>query len=227
MERVLEQSSETPRLTLLDLPGTKVRAFGEDHDDAHDHDDHSHDEAHGHDEHGHDERAHDEHGHDHNGIDPHAWLDPANARHWLGEIVRILGDADPENAALCAANAQAASDRIGALEATLKARIAPVAARPIVVFHDAYGYFAEAFGVTTAGSIALGDTAAPGAQGLVELRETIEHDGVDCLFREPQNNPALGTLDPLGARLEAGPHFYDRLVTALADDTLTYLRQCA
>ena len=107
--------------------------------------------------------------------------------------------------------------------------------KPIVVFHDAYAYFSEALDVRVAGSIALGDAADAGARHMVELREEMEEQGVRCLFREPQHNPdqaeqlaadtgvRLGTLDPLGAKLEPGPAFYDRLLSAMVDEITTCL----
>jgi zinc transport system substrate-binding protein len=85
---------------------------GHDHDHDHDHDhghDHGHAEAEAHHDHGHDHghaeaEAHDDHGHGHDhaheGTDPHAWLDPANARAWLTAIAGRLAEADPENLSL-------------------------------------------------------------------------------------------------------------------------------
>jgi zinc transport system substrate-binding protein len=60
----------------------------------------------------------------------------------------------------------------------------------------------------------------PGAEQLSKIRETIEHEKVNCLFSEPQYNPAIiksiakdtnvkiGILDPLGAELDKGKNLY-------------------
>ena len=213
------------------------------HDHGHDHKaekaghDHGHDhkaEKAGHD-HDHDHKAekagHDhDHDHKHEGLDPHAWLDPANAQAWLGLIAAELAEHDPANAATYAANAAAAADRIAALDARVAATLAPVQGKPFVVFHDAYGYFSAHYGLTVAGSIALGDAAAPGAGRLQDLRADLVEGGILCAFPEAAHDPGLvetlveGTpvrigpvLDPAGSGLEPGPGLYEALLTGLAD----------
>lgn len=239
------------RLALLAADGTHRQDFGatgghdhEGHDHkaekaGHDHDhgqDHKAEKA-GHD-HGHDHKAekaghdHDHAGHDHKheGLDPHAWLDPANAQVWLGLIAAELAEHDPANAATYAANAEAAKARIAALDAQVAATLAPVQGKPFVVFHDAYGYFSAHYGLTVAGSIALGDAAAPGAGRLQALRDELTEGGIVCAFPEAAHDPKLvetlvdGTavrigpvLDPAGSSLEPGPGLYEALLTGLAD----------
>lgn len=212
-------------LALLAAEGTMTRAYADGgHDDAHG------DEGHDHAEKGHDhaEEGHD-HGHAHDGTDPHAWLDPGNGRIWLGLIADELSRLDPANAATYAANAAAAGERIDALEAELAAILAPVQGKPLVTFHDAYGYFGDHFGLTFAGSIALGDASSLGAKRLAELRATMEAGEVLCIFPEAQHDSALitqmaegtgarigGTLDPVGSTLEPGPGAYAALLRGIA-----------
>lgn len=241
---------------LIEAPGTLQRDFGgavhsgaahDDHaegehdhaaEDDHDHDhaaegehDHAAEAAHDHDhEADHDHAAEGEHDHVHTGLDPHAWLDPGNAGTWLGVIAGHLAAADPENAATYTANAEAARARIAALDARLQAELAPVADRPFVVFHDAYGYLAQHYGLTVAGAIALGDAAEPGAGHLAELRADLAAKGVVCVFPEAQHDPKRvailveGTavrvgdaLDPSGSSLSYGPDLYEGLMQGLAD----------
>jgi zinc transport system substrate-binding protein len=229
-------------LALLSAEGTETRAYGDaakDHDHAgedHDHDhghDHGHEEAHAEEAATKDDHAHDhgEEGHDHahDGTDPHAWLDPGNAQAWLGLISAELSRLDPANAATYRANAAAAAERIAALDAEVAAILAPVADKPLVTFHDAYGYFGAHYGLTLAGSIALGDAASPGAQRLSELRATMEAGDVLCIFPEAQHDLALveqmaegtgarigGILDPVGSTLEPGPGAYEALLRGMA-----------
>lgn len=200
-------------LALLDAEGTMRRAYGVGSTEAHDHEaEHS-----------------DDHGHDHGAEDPHAWLDPGNAKVWLGLIAADLGKLDPENAATYAANATAAGERIAALDGELQALLAPVKDKPLVAFHDAYGYFADHYGLTFVGSIALGDASSPGAARLSELRGELEAGAVVCLFPEVQHDPALaeqlaegtsvkigGALDPVGSSLEPGPEAYAVLLRGIA-----------
>lgn len=180
---------------------------------------------------GYDEAAEDhDHGHDHGADDPHAWLDPDNAVVWLGLIAAELSRLDPANAATYAANAATATAGVKALDADLTARFAPVKDRAFVTFHDAYGYFTAHYGLASAGSIALGDAADPGAARLSEIRATLEDGSVACIFPEVQHDPALvmqvaegtgavigGALDPVGSSLEPGAGAYAALLTGIAE----------
>lgn len=220
LERALQGiAPDTPAIALLAADGTVERHGAEEDEEGHD-DDHDHD------------------GHDHGDVDPHAWLDPANARTWLAVISGALSEADPENAETYAANAAAADQRIAALDAELAALLAPVADRPFVVAHDAYGYFADHYGLTVAGAVALGDDAAPDAQHLSELRDTIAQSGAVCIFPETGHDPKLITvltegtdlrvgapLDPSGSSLDPGTGHYEALMRTLGENLHACLAQ--
>ena len=209
------------RLALLDLAGTVTQDYPEAHADGEAHDDH---EAHAEGE-AHDEGAH----HDHEGTDPHAWLSPTNARIWLVAIAGELSRIDPDNAATYTANATASAALIDTLDADVTALLAPAKDKPIIVFHEAFGYFATHYGLTIAGSISEGDAATPGAERLSEIRSMIEAGKVACVFPETNHDPKLveqmvdGTdarigapLDPVGSSLEPGPLAYDALLRGMA-----------
>lgn len=154
------------------LPANVVtRAFG---DEPAEHD-HSHDEAHDPDE------AHD---HGDSGIDPHAWLDPLNGIAWANHIARVLGEADPDNAATYAANAEALAQALTTLDAEIAASLKPVAGKPFVVYHDALGYFTDHYGLTVAGAIELGDATTPSAAQLDQVRGVLASAGAICVFPE-------------------------------------------
>lgn len=205
------------------------KAHGDDHvHEGHDHgdgDEHAHSDDHDHarEEHGHDD-------HDHGGTDPHAWLNPENARLWLDLIAAELGAADPANAAVYTANAAAGRAAIDAAEAQARATLAPVGDAPIMVFHDAYSYFADAFGLNVVGTIALGDAASPGAARLAEMRARLTATGTTCVFPEVNHSPAYaevvlegsparlgGLLDPAGVAMDPGAALYPQLLTDLAE----------
>jgi zinc transport system substrate-binding protein len=162
-------------------------------------------------------------------VDPHAWLDPANARAWVRAIAAELSREDPANAAQYAANATATEARLDALQDDLAQRLAPVRDRPIVVLHDAYGYLARAFGLRIIGAALLGDGTGAGAQRLARLAAAAEAGSIACAFAEPGRPDGvlraalagtdipLGSLDPEGTALIPGPDLYDALMRGLAD----------
>jgi zinc transport system substrate-binding protein len=211
---------------------------GDGHDESgNDHavEEHAGDPAHGKehgqaDEHGHDDgHADDGSAHDHGLHDPHVWLDPRNASAFAAAVAAALAEADPANAALYAANAAAFAAETQALEAELAPRLEALRGRPFFVFHDAYQYFEDRFGLPAAGAIALSDAEPPRAQRLAEIRDRFTDGAIDCVFAEPQFDPRLiatviegtatrtGTLDPLGAALSPGPGLYPALLRGLAD----------
>ena len=209
---------------------------GHDEHDEHKHDEHGHDEhdehdEHKHDEHGHDEHdehKHDEHGHDEHGFDPHVWLDPANAKVLVHEIEEALVKADPANAATYESNAEAMMSKLDSLIAEIDAELAPVKGRGYIVFHDAYQYFENRFGVSAVGSITVSPEVMPGAERISELQKKVRSLNATCVFSEPQFKPKLvatvtentnartGVLDPLGAAVDDGPDLYFTLIRNMA-----------
>ncbi len=173
-------------------------------------------------------------GHEHGTHDMHVWLDPANASAMVEAIVASLGRRDPAHAEAYAANGTRLRERIDGLNGEIKAALAPVAGKPFMVFHDAYQYFEEAFGLRAVGAISVAPQRLPGAKRLGELRGRLTSADVRCVFREPQFAPKLaetlvdgtkariGVLDPLGAGLKAGPDLYFRLLKSDAEA----LRNC-
>lgn len=214
LERTLDSLGEgATQVALIDSEGTTLREFAEEEDEHHEEDEH-----------------------DHGTIDPHAWLDPTNAQHWLGVIAGALSQQDPENRSTYEANAQTAADALAALDAKLVADLAPVRAAPFIVFHDAYGYFTSHFGLQNAGSVALGDAAAPGAERISALRQSLADSGAACAFPEAQHDPKQmelliegtsvrlgGALDPSGSALEPGPALYGELLEQMSDTLIACL----
>jgi zinc transport system substrate-binding protein len=184
------------------------------------------------------DKGHSTHGHGgkHGGgtVDGHAWLDPGNAKVMVERIRQALSAKYPAHAALFARNAGALRQDLDALEAELHRRLAPVAGKPYIVFHDALQYFEQRFGLNVVGAIAISPDIPPSAKRLTELRRRIRALGAMCVFAEPQFDTRLvenlvegtdartGTLDPEGGRLPPGRDLYFALMRRLAED----LRGC-
>ncbi|MGK0674633.1 MAG: zinc ABC transporter substrate-binding protein [Halothiobacillaceae bacterium] len=174
--------------------------------------------------HGHD-------GHHHGGsYDGHLWLSPTNASMIVRAAAATLSAADPVHAAQYAANAEKAIRRLELLDDELKTKLAPVADKPFIVFHDAYQYFEHAYGLRAVGSILVSPEAMASAGRVQAMREKIKQLGAVCVFSEPQFEPKLvqtliegtqartGVLDPLGAQLPPGLAGYEQLLRQLADN---------
>jgi zinc transport system substrate-binding protein len=220
LEAFLEKPLQTiakkaKNIELMDLKGIKKLEFREKNI-FEEHDDHK--EKDGHKEHG-DHKEKDGHeGHGHGEYDPHVWLDPINAKVIIKEITNQLVQLDSKNSLIYKSNAKKALTDIDKLVKDIKKELNKDLR--FVVFHDAYQYFENRFDIQVLGALTVNTDVMPGAEQLSEIREVIEHEKVNCLFSEPQFNPAIiksiakdtkiktGILDPLGAKLDKGKNLY-------------------
>lgn len=212
-------AGEAKVLGLLDSEGTLLLEYREEVGTHDEHDHAGHDEDHGEDHEGH---------HHHDGVDPHAWLDPGNARLWLGQMAQALSDIDPENAARYRQNAEEGKAAIDEAVADARRMLETFDDTRYIVFHDAWQYFESAFDVHPSAAIALGDAAAPGPARIAALRALVTEAGIVCAFSEPQFNDAMietvfeggtvrhGVLDPMGTAIAPGPDFYPELLRSIA-----------
>ena len=176
---------------------------------------------------GHDDDHKDAHAHAHGEFDPHIWLDPENAK----EMVKIIRDElikiDPEGQRQYSVNTAGATleldNLINSVEKELSKDIS------YIVFHDAYQYFENRFGVIPAGALTLNPDVLPGAKQIADIQDVISDKGIKCIFSEPQYNPKIietlgndmnvstGVIDPLGAFIDAGPTMYVELINGIAN----------
>lgn len=229
-------AGDAHHLELMDVPGITTLEYREgatfalNDGDEHGHGHHDHDHNHDHHEDSHEDHDHHGHDHSHTGMDPHAWLDPANARRWLNAIAEQLSEIDPDNAAYYRDNAAQGNKDLTSLQETLQDRLASSADTRFIVFHDAYQYFEEAFNVHAAGAISIGDASSPSPARIEELQRLVNDENIQCVFSEPQFNPQMvnnvfgdtsayiGVMDPLGVGLTLDTGLYDALLEQLANE---------
>ncbi|PTW63371.1 zinc transport system substrate-binding protein [Breoghania corrubedonensis] len=231
LETFLNHPLETlaGKATVVDLAeADEVKTLGFREGAVWEEDEHAHHDEATHDDAAHNGTDHANHHHDHSGMDPHVWLDPANARAMVDAIADTLKTADPENADTYATNAAELNGRLSALEAKIAAELAPVRGRPFIVFHDGYHYFEHKFDIEASGAVAVDPEHQPGVARVREIRDRIVASGAICVFAEPQFRPQLvatlidgtsaraGVLDPLGADVKPGPGAYEAMMENLA-----------
>ncbi|MGN8309592.1 zinc ABC transporter substrate-binding protein [Pseudomonas protegens] len=218
LPRVLKGRS-LPSVAVQDLPGMRLRHFAED-------------------SHSHAEDA-DEHDHDHRPgtLDAHLWLSPINARVIATRMAADLSAADPANAARYQNNLKAFSERLDALDARLKARLAGIAGKPYFVFHEAFDYFEDAYGLKHAGVFSVAAEVQPGAQHVAAMRARLQQVGKTCVFSEPPLRPRLAEtlvaglpvklaeLDALGGYTPATAQGYEQVLEKLGNDLAGCLEQ--
>ena len=155
----------------------------EDYDGHEDEDDDGHEDE---DDHGHEDE--DDHGHAHGEFDPHFWMDIDFAIEAVEAIRDELSRLDPDGADYYREQAEAYIAELRELDAEIREQLAglPEERRYLVTFHDAYGYFAERYGLTILGFVVEGPEEEPSASAITELVESIEELGIPYIFSEPQ-----------------------------------------
>ena len=116
----------------------------------------------------------------------HVWLDVGNAMIMVRNLAEGLIAACPDQAEAIAANRDAYLARLEALDATLEAGLADLPHRDIITFHEAFPYFARAYGLNVAAVVNREPGDAPSPAALGQLVLLVRELGVPPLFVEPQ-----------------------------------------
>jgi len=116
--------------------------------------------------------------------DPHFWLNPRYARTQAATIEKALAAADPAHAEAFRKNLAALQEDLGKLDARLREALAPLAGRDFFVYHPAFGYFADAYGLRQIPVEIEGKE--PTARQLARLIGRARAEGVRVIFVQPQ-----------------------------------------
>jgi zinc/manganese transport system substrate-binding protein len=127
--------------------------------------------------------------------DPHWWHDPRNAEEAVQQIAAQLSRVDPAQKAKFEANAAAYEAKLRRLDPGIANCLGdvPAADRKLVTDHDAFGYFANRYGIDVVGAVIPSQTtqAQPNAQDLSNLAGLIRKEGVTAIFPESSLSPKL------------------------------------
>ncbi len=134
---------------------------------------------------GHEHDPGDGHGHDdQGGLDPHLWLDPGLLARMVAVMVASLAELDPDGAALYTARGDSLQDELARLDSEIRDVLAPVRGREVFVFHPAYGYLAQAYGLKQTAIEQGGIDPSP--RHLAEVLGRIKAQGARAVFVQPQ-----------------------------------------
>jgi ABC-type Zn uptake system ZnuABC Zn-binding protein ZnuA len=146
---------------------------------------------------------------------PHLWLDVHLAALYVDRVAAALERIDSAHASAYAAQADAYKARLEILDTEIRTQVAsiPQADRNVVMFHDAFPYFARAYGITIVGVAVQAPGQDPSAGYTADLIAVIRAAGVKAIFSEAQFPTRL--VDQLAAETGA------TVVATLYDDALT------
>jgi manganese/iron transport system substrate-binding protein len=138
---------------------------------------------------------------------PHLWLDVRYASEYAERIRDALIAASPAKAPAFQSGGDAYVRRLDDLDASVRAMIAtiPPENRKLVSFHEAFPYFARAYGLEIVGSVIQVPGQDPSAGEVAALVDAIRQSGAKAVFTEAGFNPSLAQAiaDEAGVRVES------------------------
>lgn len=124
--------------------------------------------------------------------DPHLWFDVGLWAQTVPTIVKGLSEADPAHQADYEKNGAALSQRLADLDAWCKTKAAelPGNERVLITSHDAYNYFARAYGFQVVGLQGVSTVSEASLSDMASLVDFIKQHKVKAIFVESSVNPA-------------------------------------
>ncbi|MDE2790590.1 MAG: zinc ABC transporter substrate-binding protein [Paracoccaceae bacterium] len=160
--------------------------------------------------------------------DLHIWLDPVNAEGMAHLIADTLSAATPENFERHEENARNFIERLRELTEEIAADLNELEGQPFIVFHDGYQYFEKRFGLNAVGSTVVSPEQTPSIKRIREIQGKIRELDVVCVISEPAfdgrmvntviegTSARAGSVDAMGALIDAGPELYFTLLNKMA-----------
>jgi len=129
---------------------------------------------------------HSEHDHDHGELkDPHVWLSPDMLLQQADRIASILEEHTPEEAnGEIQANLTGLREELNAVDGELREALAPLKGRTFYVYHGAFAYFAQAYGLEQKAIEIAGRRPSP--RQVAEIAKKAKEDNVRLIFVQPQ-----------------------------------------
>ncbi len=116
--------------------------------------------------------------------DPHTWLAPALVKIQARNMCNALCQLNPADSLLYERNRDAFAFSLDSIDTAIKTLLSPLRGRTIRVFHPAYGYFTDAYGLRETPIELHGKE--PSARQLAAIIEEAKIEGVRTLFVQPQ-----------------------------------------
>jgi zinc/manganese transport system substrate-binding protein len=157
--------------------------------------------------------------------DPHAWQSVANAKIYVGNISDGLSRADPANASTYSANAAAYLAKLDALDAEVRQAVAqiPEARRKVISTHDAFGYFAAAYGIAFIAPQGVSTESEASARDIAAIITQVRSGKIPAVFLENITDPRLMRRIAAETGARVGGTLYSDSLTEEKGDAPTYI----
>nr|WP_321302590.1 zinc ABC transporter substrate-binding protein [uncultured Trichococcus sp.] len=118
------------------------------------------------------------------GRDPHIWLSPKRVKVMVEAIARELGELDPDNQELYEQNAADYIAQLDEVDQAIQAALEGVESKQFIVYHPAFGYIAEDYGLTMYALEQDGKEAT--AQHLQEMVDLAKAENIKVIFYQEE-----------------------------------------
>ena len=157
--------------------------------------------------------------------DPHAWQSVGNAKIYVTNIRDALATADPADAAMFRANAARYLAELDALEADVRAAVAkiPPERRKVISTHNAFGYFAEAYGIAFIAPLGVSTETEPSARDIAAIISQIRREKIPAVFLENMSDDRLIARIAAETGARVGGTLFSDALTDEKGDAPTYI----
>jgi zinc/manganese transport system substrate-binding protein len=157
--------------------------------------------------------------------DPHAWQSVVNARIYVANIRDALGAADPADAGFFRANAERYLAKLDVLDREVREAIAriPQARRKVISTHDAFGYFAAAYGIEFIAPLGVSTESEASARDIAGIITQIRTLKIPAVFLENISDPRLIRRISAETGAKVGGTLYSDSLTGEKGDAPTYI----
>jgi zinc/manganese transport system substrate-binding protein len=157
--------------------------------------------------------------------DPHAWQSVPNAKIYVANIRDALTATDPADAAAFRANAERYLAELDALDAEVRAAVAkiPPERRKVISTHNAFGYFAEAYGIAFIAPLGVSTEIEPSARDLAGIIGQVKQAKIPAVFLENMSDDRLIGRIAVESGAKLGGTLYSDALTGEKGDAPTYI----
>jgi zinc transport system substrate-binding protein len=159
-------------------------------------------------------------------LDPHYWLSIKNSKIIATNIANTLSELDPANKTIYESNLALYLAELDETETEIRQILKTITKRDLIVFHEAWNYFADEYSLNITAVFAPSAGKEPSPQYLKELYDVTKKLGVKAIFTEPQLSVetikpfvqdlglTIYTLDPIGGIDERSSHVANLIYNA-------------
>ena len=160
------------------------------------------------------------------GADPHAWQDLANTQRYVVNLRDALSRARPALAAEFGQRAAQYNQRLQELDRDVRARLdaVPRSRRRVITSHDAFGYFAAAYGIQFLAPQGVSTDSEASAAAVARLIDQIRRHDVRAVFVENISDPRLVERIAREGGAAVGGRLYSDALSPPGTEADTYLK---